>query len=62
MKLLIKNGHLIDPAKSQNSGMDLLIEDGKVAVDSYFFMKNKINNYAFCEQTKRTKFVVFCIH
>ena len=32
MKLLIKNGHLIDPAKSQNSGMDLLIEDGKVAV------------------------------
>ena len=31
MKLLIKNGHLIDPAESQNSGMDLLIEDGKVS-------------------------------
>ncbi len=30
MKLLIKNGHLIDPAESQNSGMDILIEDGKV--------------------------------
>ncbi len=31
MKLLIKNGHLIDPAKGQNSGKDLLIEDGKIA-------------------------------
>ena len=31
MKLLIKNGHLIDPAENQNSGKDLLIEDGKVA-------------------------------
>ena len=31
MKLLITNGHLIDPAQNQNSGMDLLIEDGKVA-------------------------------
>lgn len=31
MKLLIKNGHLIDPAEGQNSGMDVLIEDGKVA-------------------------------
>ncbi len=31
MKLLIKNGHLIDPAQNQNSGMDVLIEDGKVA-------------------------------
>lgn len=31
MKLLIKNGHLIDPAESQNSGIDILIEDGKVA-------------------------------
>ena len=30
MKLLITNGHLIDPAQKQNSGMDLLIEDGKV--------------------------------
>ena len=29
--LLISNGHLIDPANGQNSGMDLLIEDGKVA-------------------------------
>jgi len=31
MKLLIENGHLIDPAQNQNSGLDLLIEDGKVA-------------------------------
>ncbi len=30
MKLLIKNGHLIDPAENQNSGKDLLIDDGKV--------------------------------
>ncbi len=29
-KLLIKNGHLIDPVENQNSGKDLLIEDGKV--------------------------------
>ena len=31
MKLLITNGHLIDPAENQNSGKNLLIEDGKVA-------------------------------
>ncbi len=31
MKLLIKNGHLIDPAEGQNSGKSVLIEDGKVA-------------------------------
>ena len=30
MKLLITNGHLIDPAAGQNSGKDLLIENGKV--------------------------------
>src|SRR5438309_1320156 len=30
MKLLIANGHLIDPAENQNSGKHLLIEDGKV--------------------------------
>lgn len=30
MKLLIKNGHLIDPSENQNSGKNLLIEDGKV--------------------------------
>lgn len=30
-KLLIKNGHLIDPAEGQNSGKDVLIEDGRVA-------------------------------
>lgn len=30
MRLLIANGHLIDPAQNQNSGMDVLIEDGKV--------------------------------
>jgi dihydroorotase len=31
MKLLITNGHLIDPAEGQNSGRNLLIEDGRVA-------------------------------
>ncbi len=31
MKLLIANGHLIDPTSGQNSGKNLLIEDGKVA-------------------------------
>jgi dihydroorotase len=31
VKLLIKNGHLIDPLENQNSGKNLLIEDGKVA-------------------------------
>jgi dihydroorotase len=31
MELLIINGHLIDPAQNQNSGMDLLIEDGTIA-------------------------------
>ncbi len=30
MKLLIANGHLIDPAAQENTGMSLLIEDGKV--------------------------------
>lgn len=30
MKLLIANGHLIDPAAQQNAGMNVLIEDGKV--------------------------------
>ncbi|HEX3100928.1 MAG TPA: dihydroorotase [Pyrinomonadaceae bacterium] len=30
MKLLIKNGHLIDPAAEENTGMSVLIEDGKV--------------------------------
>lgn len=30
MKLLIKNGHLIDPAAKENTGMNLLIEDGRV--------------------------------
>jgi dihydroorotase len=30
MKLLITNGHLIDPAEGQNSGRNLLIEDDKV--------------------------------
>ncbi len=30
MKFLIKNGHLIDPNENQNSGKNLLIEDGKV--------------------------------
>ena len=31
MKLLIKNGHLIDPATPENTGMSILLEDGKVA-------------------------------
>ncbi|HEX8738403.1 MAG TPA: amidohydrolase family protein, partial [Pyrinomonadaceae bacterium] len=31
MKLLIANGHLIDPAAPENTGMNVLIEDGKVA-------------------------------
>ncbi|HEV7701087.1 MAG TPA: dihydroorotase [Pyrinomonadaceae bacterium] len=31
MRLLIKNGHVIDPAQNQNSGIDVLLEDGKVA-------------------------------
>ena len=31
MKLLISNGHVIDPVAAQNSGKDILIENGKVA-------------------------------
>ncbi len=31
MKLLIANGHLIDPLENQNSGKNLLIEDGRVS-------------------------------
>ena len=31
MKLLIANGHLIDPTQGLNSGKNLLIEDGRVA-------------------------------
>jgi dihydroorotase len=31
MKLLIANGHLIDPAAPENTGMSVLIENGKVA-------------------------------
>lgn len=30
MKLLISNGHLIDPLGQENTGMNVLIEDGKV--------------------------------
>lgn len=30
MKLLIQNGHLIDPAAQENTGISVLIEDGKV--------------------------------
>ncbi len=29
MKLLIKNGHIVDPTVPLNQVMDLLIEDGK---------------------------------
>lgn len=31
MKLLIANGHLIDPATPENTGMSVLIEDGRVS-------------------------------
>ncbi len=31
MKLVIENGHLIDPAAPENTGMSVLIEDGRVA-------------------------------
>jgi dihydroorotase len=31
MRLLIANGHVIDPSQGQNSGKNLLIEDGRVA-------------------------------
>lgn len=31
MRLLIANGHLIDPSQGQNSGKNLLIEDGRVS-------------------------------
>lgn len=30
-RLLITNGHVIDPAEKQNSGLDILIENGKIA-------------------------------
>lgn len=30
MKLLITNGHIVDPSQGQNSGKNLLIEDGRV--------------------------------
>ena len=30
MKLLISNGHLIDPAAPENTGMSVLVEDGRV--------------------------------
>jgi dihydroorotase len=31
MKLLIANGHLIDPAAPENTGMNVLIEDGRIS-------------------------------
>ena len=31
MKLLIANGHLIDPSGQENTGMNVLIEDGRVS-------------------------------
>ena len=30
MKLFIANGHLIDPAAPENTGMSVLVEDGRV--------------------------------
>nr|MBA3513684.1 amidohydrolase family protein [Pyrinomonadaceae bacterium] len=31
MKLLVANGHVIDPSQGLNAGKDLLIEEGRVA-------------------------------
>lgn len=31
MRLIIQNGHLIDPAAPENTGMNLLVEDGRVS-------------------------------
>lgn len=31
MRLLIKNGHLIDPGAPENTGMSVLVEDGKIS-------------------------------
>lgn len=31
MRLLIANGHLVDPSQGQNSGKNLLVEDGRVS-------------------------------
>src|SRR5690606_6369804 len=31
MKLLIQNGHLIDPGAPENTGMNVLVEDGRVS-------------------------------
>jgi len=31
MKLLIANGHLIDPAAPENTGMNILVEDGRIS-------------------------------
>jgi dihydroorotase len=31
MRLLIKNGHVVDPSQGQNSGIDILIESGLIA-------------------------------
>ena len=30
MKILIKNGHIIDPSQGIDGGGDILIEDGKI--------------------------------
>ena len=30
MRLLIKNGHVLDPATGKNGNFDILIEDGKI--------------------------------
>ena len=29
MKLLISNGHLVDPVAPENTGMNILVEDGR---------------------------------
>ena len=39
-QLLLKNGHLIDPAAPENTGVSLLIDDGKVA--AWFYSKDEL--------------------
>ena len=39
-KLLIKNGHLIDPAASENTGVSLLFDEGRVA--AWFYSKDEL--------------------
>jgi dihydroorotase len=40
MKLLIKSGHLIDPVTPENTGVSLLVDEGKVA--AWFYSKDEL--------------------